>query len=389
MQFRYEEATSGRNTIGLIEAATIKEARHALTSRGVPFSRLKSLRPLRLASFWELTQHLATLLQQNFRLSEALDLMRHDPSKTQSDLAIRIQYYLHSGHGFAESLDRVFDALPREVVEMIAVAESGARLGPVLKSLSDYHRDEETAQRAIVSALSYPAFVVLTALIVCWILFDHIVPGFKTLAVAQTSESVLTSLIFAIAGRFGDGIEVLVWCCVACLGLSVVVTRSPQLRAWSDRFLIRVPLLGKAIIRTEKSRFYRLLSQSLQVKLPVERGFQFAVRAVANTEVRRRLTIANDKVRQGYSLDQLLLETELFNDRELFQIRLAEHSASLREGVYQLHSDYVADQQHRMLMLAKLAGPIAILILGVAISAIALGIVIPIFSIQQTIEVGL
>ena len=42
-----------------------------------------------------------------------------------------------------------------------------------------------------------------------------------------------------------------------------------------------------------------------------------------------------------------------------------------------------------MLMLAKLAGPIAILILGVAISAIALGIVIPIFSIQQTIEVGL
>jgi type II secretory pathway component PulF len=389
MQFRYEQAASGRNIVGLIEAATMRDARHALASRGVPFSKLKRLRPLRLASFWELIQSLATLLQQNFRLSEALDLMRHDPSKTQSDLAIRIQYYLHSGRGFAESLDRVFNALPREVVEMIAVAESGARLGPVLKSLSDYHRDEKTAQRAIVNALSYPAFVVLTALIVCWILFDHIVPGFKTLAVAQTSESVLTGFIFAISGRFGDTIEVLIWVCVACLGLSVVVTRIQKLRELTDRLLIYTPVIGRAVIRSEKGRFYRLFSQSLQVDLAAERGFQFAVRAISNTEIRRRLEIANDKIRQGRSLDQLLLETEIFDERELFQIRLAEHSASLKQGIYQIHSDYVADQQHRMLMLAKLVGPIAILILGIAISAIALGIVIPIFSIQQTIEVGL
>jgi type IV pilus assembly protein PilC len=386
MMFEYRGSPGA--SAQFIEASGPTDARRILDSRGLFHQRLKPLRPLGLATFWSLVAALAELLKQGLPIHQSLQMVERSPSRKLSEGARRIHFYLKAGRPLTESLQCVFPSLPPHVGEMLSVGEASASLDRTLQELCLSHRRQKIELEKIQEALVYPSIVLITAVIVCWILFDHIVPGFSGLLSSDSSQSKLTMLVFGLAGRVGPAIEFTVWCTVAVLSLSLMSSRYQITRLFVEQVTFNTPGLRGFVISRERNKFLSVWSMGLSAGLPVERALGFASSAVNNAVLRELLNKSMIHIRAGMPVDAALRDTSLFKPDELFRLHLGLEVGSIADAVDQVSVNASREALHRLRVLTNLAGPIAIILLGIAVGAIAFGILVPIFSLQSAINIG-
>lgn len=384
----YEYYLDPRMTPGMVEASGLDQAKKLLYSRGVSYRQLKPARPIDLRIFWTLLSALSELVSQGFPIHRALEMVEQSPSRKLAQAARRVHFYLKAGRPLTECLQYVFPKIPLHIIEMLAVGEASANLGRTMQHLCTTHAEQRIEFNKIREALVYPSIVLMTAVIVCWVLFDYIVPGFAGLLPPDNSSNHLTSLVFGLAGRVGPTIEFSIWCVVAFLSLWWVASRQPRTRLWMERILFCIPIIQTLIIGRERIKFLGVWSMALSAGLSADRSLEFASSALQNVVIRERLYQALSQIRAGFRIDQALRETGLLRPHEIFRLHLGLEAGSTAEAVAQVSMEVSRESLHRLRVLTNLAGPVSIILLGIAIGAIAFGIVIPIFSLQSTIHTG-
>ena len=83
------------------------------------------------------------------------------------------------------------------------------------------------------------------------------------------------------------------------LAIVYLTPKHGPLRWMLDVFVMRVPLLGKAVRELELSRYSKIFSITYKAGVPITRCVEMATDSVGNKLMRRRLCGAIDKVRQG------------------------------------------------------------------------------------------
>ena len=384
----YEYYLDPGMTPGMIEASGSDEAKKLLYSRGVSYRQLKPASPLDLRIFWTLLSALSELVNHGFSIHRALEVIDQSPSRKLTQAVRRVHFYLKAGRPLTESLQRVFPKMPLHIIEMLAVGEASANLGQTMKHLCTTHSQQRIEFNKIREALMYPSIVLMTAVVVCWILFDYIVPGFAGLLSPDNSSNHLTSLVFRLAGRVGPTIEFSVWCVVVFLSLWWVASRQPRIRFWMERILFCTPIIQTLIIGRERIKFLGVWSMGLSAGLSADRSLEFAYSALQNVVIRERVYQALSQIRAGFPIDQALRETDLLRPHEIFRLHLGLEAGSTAEAVAQVSMEVSRESLHRLRVLTNLAGPVSIILLGIAIGAIAFGVLVPIFSLQSTIHTG-
>lgn len=387
----------GRERLGLLEADSETEARRLLEQRQwvplqlVPAARAaqRQRRPgraLRSKDLALLTRQLATLATVS-PLEEALFTIGSQAGRPDVRHALlETHAQLVEGRRLSEAMESVPGAFPPLYRAMVAAGEGSGSLPVILERLADMLESQQQLRSRITTALVYPAALAVTATLVVTALMTFVVPK-----VVDQFESMgrvlpfLTRAIIAVSEFLVTwGLPLLALGAVAAVAAALALRR-PATRLRVDRWLLRVPLLGRLLRDVHAALFARTLATMVSSGMPLMEGLAATARTVQNRALREATEGMVAAIREGGSLSSAMRSAAIFPPTLLYMASSGEDSGRLAPML-----DRAADYLDREFstftsVVLSLLEPAIIIALGGVITLIVLSILLPILQFNSMV----
>ena len=393
---------AGRERRGQVRAETPELARQALTakrlyvvnvepaadraaatgtspllSRGV--LRRRKLNAKQLTLF---TRQLATLVQVS-PLEEAL---RTVSRQSEREEVRRILGTVHrevlEGRRLSDAMareDRSFPALYRA---MVSAGESSGTLGSILDRVANLLERQAQVRGKVLSALAYPIVLSIVAAFVVFALMIFVVPK----VVEQFQDvgqelPLLTRMVIGLSSFLANWWWALLAALVLVIFLSSRALREENLRYGFDRFLLRLPLLGRLQRDLHAARMARTLSTMVASRLPLLEGLRLTTQTVHNRVLRKASADIAEAVRTGGSLSGALKRAGVFPPLLVYLAASGEASGRL-DLMLERAADYLEREFDTFTATALALLEPAIIIMGAVVALIVLSILLPILQLD-------
>jgi general secretion pathway protein F len=366
-------ATSGRRT----EAGKQSSARPMLFQRGISATELALI-----------TRQLATLVQAALPLDEALAAVANQSEKQRTkSMVFGVRAKVMEGHTLAVGLaeyPKVFPELYRATVD---AGEQSGHLDTVLERLADYTENQQELQGKVRQALIYPVFLSVFAVVIVIFLMTNIVPQVVSVFddIGQELPALTRSLI-AISDFFVNyGIYLLAAVVALVFGVKALLRKPEYLEAY-HRLLFHIPVIQRLVRGLNTALFTRTFSILSGSGVTALEAMKISAQVVHNLPMRRAILQATERVREGSGIKNALEHSKLFPPMTLQLIASGEGSGKLDEMLERASSQLEREQVTMIAYLVGIFEPMIILIMGALVLMIVLGILLPIFDLNQLVK---
>lgn len=350
-----------------------------MAAPSLPFRRRKRIGAQEFVIF---NQELAALLKAGLPLLQAMDLMLErmsDPhfKSVLTDIRDRIK----NGEDLSEAFAAHGDTFPRLYPASLKAGERSGELEQVIRRFIRYMKLVLDARRRVVSALVYPAVLVVLSITMITIMAIYVVPKFMGFFTELDAElPLITQIVLAVSLFASNNWPLLL---LAIVGGTVFLRtwgRTDVGRVVLDRIKLRMPFIGPVLHRFALAEFCRSLGTLLAGGIPLVPAFEIAVTSVGNTHVRSRLEPRIQMVREGKPFHEALERSEVFTDMSIDMVKVGESTGSLDDMLSNV-SDFLDEQiETRMQRLLSLVEPMMLVFMGIIIAILLVAIYLPMFS---------
>jgi len=258
----------------------------------------------------------------------------------------------------------------------------------VLGQIADFQARDKELRSKVTSAMLYPAILFLLAACVLVFLLVFFIPKFQVLFAGFGGQlPVLTQIIVATSHALRS------YGLLAFLGLGITgfLVRnwfaSEQGRRTWEGYILRTPVVGNLVAQFAMARFCRMLGTLLAAGVPLINALNVARRSLGNQILVDAVSNSIDLVKEGRSLGAGLAECRsLFPGSALEMISVAEESARLDQELVRIANVTEGDLDRRLKTAVSMAEPLLLFLIAGFIGTIFIGMVIPIFTMQDYIR---
>jgi len=390
----------GRLHKGVLEADSARQARALLRDQGLTPHRVEVIaandpaagarfRPVALSGseLTQLTRSLASLLEAGLTVEQSFNaLIEQAENERARQVLAALRGEVIAGNTVAKALasfPQLFSELYRTLV---AAGESSGQLPRVLGRLADYLEERQQLRARLSLALIYPAIVLGVALVVVGALLVYVLPQVvQVFQHAHQQLPILTRALIALSGFLqATWFAWIVAIAAAAIGLRMALKR-PGTRAAIHRFLWRAPVVGRVLRSLDSARLAATLSILVGSRVPILQALEAGTGVMLLLPMRDALTHAARGVREGMPLSRALGATAAFPPVMVHLIAGGEASGRLDEALERAARTQQNDMATRLAAFAALFEPAMIVLMGGAVLAIVLAILLPIFQLNQLV----
>jgi MSHA biogenesis protein MshG len=330
---------------------------HGLTRAGVPLSR---------------------------GLESLLESLRPGPFR---DALVEIRGALDEGRDLAGAMAHRPDVFPPLYVSIVRVGEQLGKLDEAFARLHVYLTRDKTTRQQIVSALRYPAVVVVAMAVAVWIITVKVIPIFAHVyAHFHARLPWATRLILAVsdfAARYWIVVTVVV---VAGVVAARFYLKTPQGRYAWDRIKLRIPVVGGIALRGSLARFARAFAMSYRAGLPIVQALGLIARGVGNEFVAERILAMRAGIERGESIFRTAHAVGLFTPVVLQMLRVGDETGAIDDMMDEVATFYEEEVAYEVRNLSTLIEPFLVVALGIMVLILALGVFLPMWDLIQVVQ---
>lgn len=341
------------------------------------------LKPKELSLF---TRELATLLLAGLPLDRGLKVLLtvFPEDSALHALTERILEQVKRGAQLSAALEAEGGLFPKLYVSMVRAGEAGGALESVLERLADYLERAQALRASVMTALIYPAILVVMAIVSLLVLLTFVVPQFEEMFASAGKElPVPTQVVMALAnGIRSYGWFVLIGGLVMIRLVQTQLAR-PQVRYRFHRWLLGLPLLGDLLVKLEVARLAQTLASLLEAGVPLLPALGIAKDTLSNLVLSDAVTQAAVRLKEGGEMSAALEEAGYFPIMALQMLKLGEETGRLPQMLAKMAEIYAAEVRVTVQRLLTLLEPALIVGLGIAIAAIIMSILVAVVSVNE------
>jgi type IV pilus assembly protein PilC len=333
--------------------------------------RGKKVRP---STFLIFNQQLLTLLKAGVPILGSLDLL----VKRQKDSYFRsiLQNVRERVKG-GELLSGAFSAqnvFPKIYTTTLLAGEKSGNMEEVLNRYINFQRLALTFKKKLLVSLVYPALLVSVVVIMFIFLVTYVVPEFAKLYADLHAElPAITVLMLDIgthAQRYAPAGAIVLAIVVFLLWRWKATDRG---RAWIDRMVLGIPLVGDILLKHQVATFSRMLSTLLAGGMPLVPCLETAGASMSSAKVVKGVTAAAVRVREGQELSVEMIE-------------VGESTGALPAMLNSVAEFYEEDVQTALSAAMALIEPAILIVMAVFVGGILISLYLPIFSLGSNIH---
>lgn len=358
-------------------------ARRAGMSMQVDFS--KYLQRIKIQEVAVMTRQMATLVGASIPLVDALAaLVDQVENPKLRNILSSVREKVIEGGKLSDALrghPKVFGDL---YVNMINAGESSGALEIVLQRLADFLEGQAKLRSKIIGAMIYPIIMSVVGVSLMLMLLTYVVPKVTKIFVDMKATLPLpTRILMAVSNTLSDYWYVFLLLIPAAIWAIRRYLRTPAGRAWWDRKMLTLPLIGKLTRMVIVSRFSRTLATLLSSGVPLLTAMDIVRNIITNTRLRAVVERTRENVREGQSVADPLRKSGEFPPLVTHMISIGEKTGELERMLERVADTYDAEVDNSVTAMTTLLEPLMILVMAVVVAFIVLSILLPIIKLNQ------
>ena len=392
--------TSGTLIEGISKADTIADARASLLSQDLYPTKLAEKRGLlqfeitkekvKKKELMHFTRQLAVFVRAGIPITSALETIGDETQDTALRRAITAMVEeLRNGGTLSAAAAKHSHVFPNYYVGILQSAELTGRLDETLDSLAAYLNREIETRAKVVNALSYPAVVMVMAIVTVIILAGYVLPKFKPLFTELNADLPLpTRMLLGVASLFSTYVYIPGLVIMTAIGALIWMMKSTKGREVKDRLVLRIPVIKGIIEYAILERFCRILGAMVRAGVPLPDGMQTTTEATSNSVYRERLTTAREEMMKGSGFSAPLAATELFPGSAKQMFKVGEETGTLDEQLAAASEYFDTELEVRIKRFTTMFEPLMIIGVGLMVGFVAVALVSAMYGVLGGVKDG-
>jgi general secretion pathway protein F len=271
---------------------------------------------------------------------------------------------------------RASTLFPEATRKLVAAGEASGRLTEVMERLATAQARAKELTDRVVSALIYPALLVVVMIAVLVMIFTVVLPRLEPLF-AQSSAALpwATALLLAVSHFFKSFGLWLALGAGAGLAYALYALQREDVRFRLDRFAANGRIMLDLPRRYQAAQFCRNLGMLIEGGLTLNRALEAAEGAMTNRYMRSFMPKLIDDVRQGRTLKAALEAAGVFPRLTVEFAAVGDETGRLGPMMTEAANVLDRDVQTELDRLSALLLPVVTIVLGAMVAAIMAGVV--------------
>lgn len=395
---------SGQKQQGTLTADTRQAATQMLQQKGLVADKLteksagfsiggagpKLNKRVKTAELLVFTRQLSTIVSAGLPLLQGLDILADQTEDPNFGAVVdAIAQEVESGETFSDALRKFPKAFPDLYVSMVRSGEASGDLDGVLLQLADYLEASEELKRRIKSAMTYPVVAFGMIIVIAAGLIIFVVPQFAEIFNSfGRALPAPTQILINISNflRSWYAIPSMIIVAVAIF-FGVRMYGATETGKYNlDKLKLRLPIFGVLMRKVAISRFTRTLSTLTRSGVAILQALEITERTAGNEVFARAVREAADSVRNGDTLADPLMRSEVFPAMVTRMIGVGEKTGALEIMLAKISDFYDAEVKAMVDSLTSLIEPILIGMMGVVVGGIVIALFMPILQLSSLVS---
>lgn len=346
--------------------------------------RRKKVKAKDLAIF---TRQFSVMIDAGLPLVQCLEILaQQQENKYFATVLTQTRQDVEEGSTLASAMakhPKVFDQL---FVNMIEAGEAGGILDLILQRLSTYIEKIVKLRRDVVSAMIYPAAVVVIAIAVIAVIMVFVIPSFQSIFTGLLGPGEQLPLPTRIVVGISDFLASIYGFVILGVIIGAVVAvryyyKTPKGRRRIDGLMLKIPILGAILRKIAVARFSRTLATLLSSGVPILQSLDITARTAGNVILEEAISKIRVGVERGESVVEPLKATEVFPNMVAQMVGIGEQTGALDAMLGKIADFYEQEVDSAIAGLLTLIEPVMIGFLGVTIGSIVISMYLPLFTL--------
>lgn len=334
------------------------------------------------------TERLSLLLETGVNLLEALKVMQ---LQTEEPLLAEIigsmGDTISEGKSFSAALAMHPEMFSGTYISLVAAAEEGGFLPQVLEQLLRMDEKNSQLRSSMVSALSYPAFLIVFSIAVVIFVLVVIFPKFESLfASIQDQLPITTVFLMALSSVVRHywwliliGLGALAWAAVFWL-------KSEAGKLMLDKLKMSLPVIKDIYMQIYLSQTLSVLGLSLTNGVPITVALKASQGVVSNSIFARFLDDIRNHVNEGRGIAIGFTSSPIVPPMVRQMVSTAEQTGNLGMVMTRVAEFYERELIKRITVLSKAIEPIMLIVMGVVVGMLVVSLILPIFKLSRAVH---
>ena len=383
----YVAENEARLRVDLEEQGLFLLAVHGRSGVGLGSLRLglSAGRKIGTAEFLIFNQELATLLKAGLPLVQSLDILRKRvPNPTFRAALDDIHERIRSGASLSDAFAAkgLFSGV---YTASLTAGEKSGSLEQVIRRYVQHMKVLSSARSKVVSALIYPAVLVVLSIAVVGLIVFKVVPEFADFY-SQFGRGAELPLSTRVVVTLSTSVVAHAWLILTALVVGVVGTvlwfRQPAQRKRLHTAILQLPYFGPLSRRFATAQVSRTLATLLSGGIPLVNALDVAATSTGNRSISEGLTAVARQVREGRSLAESLAEGGLFPHVAVEMVEVGESTGALADMLNSVADFYDEENETSLTRFSNLVQPLLLVIMGFVIAGLLLSLYMPLFRLS-------
>jgi type IV pilus assembly protein PilC len=320
-------------------------------------------------------------------LSSFRTLADQTESKAFARIIKQVALKLEQGSSLSDALKmypRVFNEL---FVNMIGSGEVSGKLEDVLGQLYLQTKKQYELTSRVKGALTYPVIVVTAMGGIAIFMMVFVVPKITSVFTESNVPLPLSTRILIDISTFlaTDWLFSLIAAIVIIGGIWKILHTEKGQYAF-QAIVLRLPIFGPIVKKINLARFARTAGSLLRTDIMIVNAFKITANVVSNLHYRKAIMEISEQIKKGGQINEIIKNYPQFFPPMVTQmITVGEQTGEVSDILADLADFYEGEVDQIMQNLPSIIEPVLILLLGVGVGAIAIAVIMPMYSLTNTI----
>ncbi|GHU55475.1 type II secretion system protein F [Clostridia bacterium] len=396
-QFKYQaKNAAGANETGTADAENLTELRRVLLEKNLYMvsadeirdkSGKTSNRRLSLKSLSIICKQLTSMLKAGVTLVRSLDILYQQAEDDKMKAVMRDIYEdVQKGDMFSVALMKQGDKFPPVMISIVQSGEASGNLEECMGKLASQFENDNRTHMAVVSAMVYPAVLLVLILGAVAVLLIFVMPTFVEMfadsgaALPKPTQIVVGCSNFLVAYWF---------IIFPAIGLGIYFLRqylkTVKGNLWKSRLYLKIPIVKQVVTNLASARFSRTLANLVSSGIPLINSIEITARVVDNAVIEQLLMDMRDDIRVGMPLSYGIKKIDCFPPVVYSMVAIGEESGDIDQLLDNL-ADYMDEEVSTSIArLMTMLEPLLTVVMGGAVGFIVVAMILPIFGVYETV----
>ena len=333
------------------------------------------------------SRQFATMIASGLTLLRSLNILaEQSENRKLGEVLGKVSTAVEEGKSLSEALAE-HESFPKLYVAMVRAGETAGTLDLVLVRIADTMEKDVALRRKVKSTMTYPAIVLIMAVMLTTVMLVFIVPTFVGMFESLGGALPLPTRILLLMSNVVRKLWFVLFLLPVGAWQGYKRARNvPRVRAELDAWKLKLPVFGPLFHKLAIARFTRNLSTLLHAGVPILLALEITSDTIDNDVISRAVADVRGAVRQGESVAKPLSNHPIFPPMVVQMVGVGEETGALDEMLRRIADFYDLEVEAATESLTAALEPIMIAVLGGIVGAMVISLYMPMFKIFDLVE---